>query len=634
MRPILYPANETAFDSNGLGILSDAISCSVVESLNSKFELSLKYPVSGLHCGSITYRSIILAKPNLVSQPQPFRVYRMVPTSAGTVTVYARHIAYDLLGLPVSPFKSYGGAKNALYQMTRHTAFECPFTFTSDRVSSVDEFQLDTPRAAWRCLGGQEGSVLDVFGGEYEFDRWNITLHNRRGADRGVSIRYGKNLSTLEQDKNCAECYTGVYPFWQDAEGNLVELYPPIVEAPGTYSYTNILTLDCSQYFEERPTTEELKERAEKYISDHDIGVPKVSWKIQFIPLEQTDEYRNYAQIERVLVGDEVAVCFPEMNVDATARVVTVDYDPIGERYNSVTLGSVQSNLAQTLAQQAADIQRKPSLSLVQAITMTLTGRILGAKGGAVRLLDTDGDDLPDTLYVADDPDPDKAVKVWRWNYEGWAGSLNGYNGPFTVGATLEDGLLATAVTAANLVAGTIQSADGGKTFFLDLDNGVLDMNATSLTIAGKSVSALIDEKMTQEDIFNALTNNGADQGIYLQDGKIYINLEYLGAGAISAENVTLDGLFEVWGTSTLGNRYLGGYIGYMTGSVDGGIITNGVAMYNADKSCYCIVTTEGIRLQGGSSSLYITKNGKITVGGDLEVAGSVTYAGTLSKSS
>lgn len=653
MIPILYPAHETAFASNGLGLLADAISCSVPEEINSKFELVLKYPVKGIHYSEIDYRTIILAQPDPITRAQPFRVYRMVPSSAGTVTVYARHLAYDLLGVPVAPF-SINGVSAALNGLKQNAATDCPFSFSTDKTAS-GFFSVKVPTPAWRCLGGQEGSILDTYGGEFQFDRWVVRLRNQRGADRGVTIRYGKNLTSLEQDKNCAEVYTGVYPFWTDPEGVVTELYDPIVQAAGTYNFTNVLPLDCTQYFAERPTQEQLRARAEKYIRDNDIGVPKVSWKIQFVSLEQTDEYREYTQLERVQLGDAVTVIFPEMNVNASARVVAVDYDPIGERYNSITLGSVRSSLAQTIVQQGQLIKDKPSQSWVQAISMTLTARILGAKGGAVRLLDTDSDGMPDTLYVADDPDPNKTVKVWRWNYEGWAGSKSGYAGPYILGATLEDGLLAEAVTAANLVAGTIKSADDGKTFFLDLDNGVLNMQATSLKISGKTVGAIAAdeaeaaadaalsdakdyaddaalaaiEAQTQQDIFNILTNNGQDQGIYLQDGKIYINVEYLMAGQLRADRITLNGLFEVRGGQ---QSYLGGYMGYMQGSFQG-FSTDGVAMYNKNKSCYVIATDVGVRLQAGDIDVYLTtEDAFVKVNGDLRVAGNISYTGELAK--
>ena len=464
MKPILYSEQETKFVTNGIGILSDAVDCNVDTQLNGIYELELQYPVTGIHFESISQRAIILAKADPVSEPQPFRIYRITKPMNGKVKVYARHIAYDLMGVPVAPFTA-GSAPEAMQKLKQNAATDCPFSFWTDKAAPAT-MKAEIPTVAWNLLGGMQGSILDTYGGEYEFDRWDVKLYNHRGTDRGVAIRYGKNLTSLEQDENIANCYTGIYPYWTNAEGKLVQLDEKVVKAEGTFSYTRIKTVDFSEEWIEEPTQEMLRAKAEKYVQDNDIGKPAVSWKIEFVALEQTEEYKGSELLEQILLGDTVTVVLPELSIDVSARAVAARYKPLLDRYAYVTLGSVKANIANTIAQQQQEIAKKPSVSYVQAIAMTLTATILGAKGGAVRLLDTDSDGMPDTLYVADNADPNLAVKVWRWNYEGWAGSKNGYNGPFIIGATLEDGLLAEAVTA-----GVLKSKDGGV--YIDLDNGV-----------------------------------------------------------------------------------------------------------------------------------------------------------------
>lgn len=476
MIPILYDQAETLFDTNGLGILADTIDATVEEEVNGVYELEMKYPVKGILFSEIVRRSIILAKPDPISNPQPFRVYRITKPLNGIVRVYARHIAYDLKGVPVSPFAASGTAAS-LQGLKNNAVSQCPFEFFTDKTAS-GTFAVAVPSAIWSLLGGQRGSVLDVFGGEYQFDRWKVNLLTRRGADRGVSIRYGKNLTSFEQDENCASCCTGIYPYWKDSAGNLVELPEKIVLAAGDYGYEDIRPIDFSSDWDAAPTEEQLRERTEKYISDNEIGVPSVSWTVGFAALEQTEEYKGMALLERVLLGDTVHVEFPEMNVSASARAVRVKYKPLLDRYDSITLGKVKSNLADTIVKQKQEISQKPSTQdMTSIINDKLSVTIPGINGGAVRLLDTNGDGNPDELYIADNADPALAVKVWRFNYEGWAASKNGYNGPFIFGATLDSGLLANFVTAAKLVAGTIQSKDG-ETFFLDLDNGILNIKA------------------------------------------------------------------------------------------------------------------------------------------------------------
>ena len=491
--PILYSATETDFSNNGLGILGDCVSCEVTEEANGIFELVMQYPMGGIHYEDIADRSIIKSKADQFRDPQLFRVYSISKPMSGIVTVSAEHISYDLSGIPVKPFSSES-VSLALVDLKDNAVVDCPFDFWTDKDTS-GTFRVSVPSSIRSRLGGVEGSILDVYGGEYEFDNYTVKLHNNRGMNRGVSIRYGKNLMDIKQEQNCASIATGIYPYWAgDVDGNtvLVELPEKIVNAPGTYNFVRIRTVDFTERFDAQPTVEQLRSIAENYVKSNNIGIPNVSLTVSFAQLEQTDEYKHLKLLEQVLLFDTVNVEFPALGVSATAKAIKIVYDSLADRVKSITLGSTKANIADTIATQKQEIEKKPSVSLVQSIAMTLTSAILGAKGGAVRILDTDEDGMADTLYVADDPDPALATKVWRWNYEGWAGSKTGYDGPFVLGATLEDGLLADAVTAAQLVAGTITSKDSGETFFLDLDNSILRMKALD-DLDGKYSSVSVD---------------------------------------------------------------------------------------------------------------------------------------------
>lgn len=490
--PILYSPVETDFSHNGLGILNDCVSCVVTEEANGIFELEMEYPMDGIHYEDILNRSIIKAKPDQFREPQLFRVYHKSKPLSGIVSVSAEHISYDLSGIPVSPFKAES-ASHAMQSLKNNAATECPFEFWTDKATS-GKFTVSVPSSIRSKFGGSSGSILDVYGGEFEFDNFKVKLHQNRGFNRGVSIRYGKNLTNIKQDENCSNVATGIYPFWANQDGELVELPEKIVNAEGTYNFSRVKTVDFSQDFEQKPTTEQLRERATRYVKNNRIGVPIVSTSVSFAQLEQSIEYKGLKILEHVGLFDDVNVVFPALGVQSTAKAVKLVYNVILDRVESITLGSVKQNIASTIATQTQEIEKKPSLSNVQKIASAISLSILGANGGAIRLLDTNGDGRPDELYVADNEDPTQAVKVWRWNYQGWAGSKNGYNGPFELGATLEDGILANAITAANLIAGTIKSADG-KTFFLDLDNGILEMEATMFKVGGKTVEDLVEDE-------------------------------------------------------------------------------------------------------------------------------------------
>lgn len=483
----LFESTASEFTTNGIGTIADAVSCYVTQTLNGAYELQMGYPITGMRYSDIQLRNIIVASVDPVSAEQPFRIYRVSKPLNGIVQVYARHIAYDLDGIVDAPF-SADNIADALTGLVGNAYGNCPFTFDTDKALATP-FALNTPSSIWGILSGVQGSILDTYGGEFEFNGMEVYLHTRRGTDRGVTIAYGKNLTSFQQDENNSNVYTGVYPFWTNEE-TVVTLPEQVINASGVYDFTRILSLDLSAEFETEPTEAELRSRATAYINDNNIGVPKVSWTISFAMLEQSEEYRNSTILTRVVLGDTVHVKFPRYNVTASARVVTVKWLPLLSRYDSVTLGSVRANLAQTIAVTQKDAEEKPSTSHVQTIASALAKGLLGAKDGFVRILDTNNDGSPDELIIADSADPATAVKIWRFNYMGWAASSDG-GSTWSMGATLEDGLLADFVTAARLTAGTIQSADG-STFFLDLDNGILNMDVSSLKLEGQDMSVII----------------------------------------------------------------------------------------------------------------------------------------------
>lgn len=486
MIPKLYSSSETTFVTNGIGVLSGINSCSVHQVLNGEYELQFNYPINGSRFKDLIERRIVTAKPDPISEDQAFRIYRIVKGLGDWVVVYAEHISYDLSGIPVNPF-SAPDVGTALMGIKSNAVVNTPFSFVTDKTTTA-KMSLTRPCSMKSALGGMEGSVLDTYRGEFEWDNFVVHLWNRRGTDRGVHIRYGKNLTDFEQDSQCSNMYTAVYPYWNNEEETLMGNLITVLENPG---YNRVLSLDLSDQFEKKPSIEELNETAKSYISSHSLDKPLVSWKISFQSLENTTEYAGKRLLESIYLGDTVHVNFEKLGISVDARAVETEYDPVLERYNSITLGSVRSNLSDTIVAQEKSIQQVPSESLIESISRRISSRITGINGGCVRLLDTNGDGEPDELYIADNPDPSKAIRVWRYNYAGWGASSTGYDGPFIMGATLEDGLLADFVTAAHLTAGIIQSRDR-KSFYLNLDTGVLTMDATSIALNGNQLGDFI----------------------------------------------------------------------------------------------------------------------------------------------
>lgn len=512
-----------------MGVLRDAVRCTVTEERNGAFELEMVYPITGQHYSSLALRGLILAKPNPYGEAQYFRIYKISRPINGQVTVNAQHISYDLSGIPVGPFKALN-AVDALQQLKSHAAVSCDYTFWTD-IQTVADFTVAVPGSLRSLLGGVEGSVLDVYGGEYEWDNTTVKLHSQRGTDRGVTIRYGKNLTDLTQEESCAEVYTGVYPYWVDSDGNVTQITgSPVVNVPdGQYDFVRVLTLDVSQDIKEQPTAAQLRQAALDYISANKVGVPKVSLTLSFAQLEQTAEYADMALLERVCLCDTVHVQFAKLGVSADARCIKTVYDALLERYDSVELGDARSSLANTVADMGKTVQstvNKTRSDLERAIDRA-TQLITGNLGGYVVLHSSTGADEPDEILVMDKPEIEKATKVWRWNLAGWGYSSSGYSGPYRLAATMDGAINADFITtgslsanlikagtmSANLIRGGVLQSTNGK-FVSNLDTGVTTFNGGlvvnsdnfnigsdgSVDITGKFTSTVSESKCVIDD--------------------------------------------------------------------------------------------------------------------------------------
>ena len=552
MIPILYSPTTTSFTTGGIGKLIDAGSCIVTEERNGSYELEMTYPITGHLYDEIKQRSIIFAKPSPAQSEQPFRVYRITKPLNKVVTIYAAHISYDLSGIPVKNFTSQS-VQAALTALTTSSVISNPFTFWSDKTNS-GVMEIETPTPCRTILS----NILDVYGGEYEFDKYTVKLHSLRGFDNGVSIKYGKNLTDLEQDENCSNVYTGVLPYWT---GNDTTVSGSVVNAPGTYDFTRILPVDFTSDFEEQPSTAQLDNAATNYISDNNIGIPEVNLTVSFVHLNQTEEYKNLGIFERVELGDTIKVEFAAMGVSSTARCVKTVYNTLLERYDNVELGEVKKSLADTISSQTSsiiDISKNSGVSsAVKAAIMAASEAITGQKGGSVILHDTRGGNKPNELLFLDNDDISQAQKVWRFNLSGFGYSSNGYEGPYTTAITRDGSIVADFITtgsmdAARITAGILKSKDGR--FLIDLTANTITMKNPR----GNTVFAF--------DGNGNLTISGtvyASAGEFT--GKITANSGSIGGFSIQGNNLVGDGVTlygNTYGRLTLGAVDIEGYNG------------------------------------------------------------------------
>lgn len=493
MMPILYRADETEFDTYGIGVLSDCTFCEVTEERNGAFECVMKYPLHGALFDEIKNDRVILVKPNDTSRSQPFRIYRITTPMNGIITVYAQHMSYDLSGIGVLCFESKSVSPQlALERIFSSTSSQHSFNCKTD-LSAPRAFSVDRPMSVRAVLGGTEGSVLDVWGGEYEWDMFDVILHSKRGKDNGVVIEYGKNLTSLEQDNDFSSVYTHLFPYAVIKNGDtesvvtLSEITIPIVE---TYAREKTLIKDFSTFFKDGETVTEdtLRAKAKSYIKQNLFGDETPTVKVSFEPLWQQPEYSQF--LEKVNLCDTVTVRHADMNIEVKTKVIETVYDALAEKYSSITLGTAKSNFVNTVAEikSTTDEIKKETDSfplLMNTAIKNATSLISGQQGGFVVMHTDSVTGKPYELLILDNENLYDARNVWRWNVGGLGFSKSGYNGPYETAITADGKIVANFITSGTLMAniikaGVISSAD--KSSWWDLESGEVHLSAYTKT--------------------------------------------------------------------------------------------------------------------------------------------------------
>lgn len=355
MIPILYDRTEASFESEGVARLAECSRCVVFEERNGIFEIEFDYPVTGKMFAEIEVGRIVCATHDDTQEPQPFDIYRKSEPIGGVVTFYGHHISYRLNEIAVKPFTATSCA-TAIAGLKTNSVGTNPFTFSTDKNVNA-AYKTTTPQSLRGLLGGQENSLLDVYGkGEYKFDKWAVQLLTNRGIARSTSIRYGKNLVDYTNEFDAADTYTAIYPYWfgSVSEGD-AEPQDVLITLPEYYITSGesvpsgrevIVPMDLSGEFESQPTVAQLRTRATAMLNDSDAWVPKQTITIDFVALWQTDEYKDVAQLQSVNLCDTVQVVMPMYNTSYRAKVIKTEYNTLLDRYNKLELGDQPSTYA------------------------------------------------------------------------------------------------------------------------------------------------------------------------------------------------------------------------------------------------------------------------------------------------
>lgn len=533
MIPILYKPDA----KTKIGWLAEASDCQCTEERNGVFELEFQYPMLGRYAADLVIDRYVKAKPNASAANQFFHIRKVSKPINGMFTVSCEHISYALSGYPVPTVSASGNAQVAINailtaaknQLGKDTGFSVATTDIT--LSSSIALTNVSARAA---LGGVSGSVLDVYGGEYEFDNHTIKLHKARGKDRGVRIAYGRNMTELKCDIDMDSAYTGIYGYVKNDNVNL-HSYKAVTNSSGINAKT--LIRDFSSDFsggDGEITQSGLDSAVSAYAAANDINSPTVSMTVSFVDLSQSPEYASFSALESVSLCDTVQIYHKDLNINIKAKVIKTVYDVLRERYTSIDLGSPRANFADVIKQtvnETKDLRGQLVLAksdLTAAYEKAIadaTAAITGNSGGYVRLNPSQN---PQEILIMDTPDISTAKNIWRFNLSGFGHSSGGYSGPYRTAVTQDGHIVAdfidTGILTANIIkAGIMQSANGEFSF--NLESGHIE--ASDINITGGDINLDGGQLSIENSGFKTDLSSGYLQMYYTTNMQTGANYEY-----------------------------------------------------------------------------------------------------------
>lgn len=449
MRPILYEQNERVFDTNGMGILHDAISAEVTEVRNSEFELELKYPVGGEWAKALTQNRYILVKPNDYDEPHAFRIYEVEKeVDSNQITVKAVTKTDELSGNIIKPLSIKSATPSGAWEQLKRVAVDpIEYNFISD-IQTAKDTKMDI-RNVLNAIAGEEGSFIDTWGGEIKRTNNTIYLYSKRGKDHVTTIRPRKNLKNVKVKSSMAGKFTRILPyvtFTPEGEGEAEQvIYGDIIKSPhyDDYFVKRIVPLDLSSEFNDSgtpakegekkkaPTPAQVTAKAQSYFTskNKDADKPDLSVEVEMIPLQDSTEWdrRIIQALEKIQLCDTVDVYVPKIDCDVTVKVRKIVYDALRERIIKIEASSSGSGRASLADQQKAQWQ--------DLTNKVINNALYGEKDGLIHTILTSANNKNKNFYGPEEPPREKVskddlwfkpvggegeVEMWRFDGEQW----------------------------------------------------------------------------------------------------------------------------------------------------------------------------------------------------------------------
>ncbi len=478
MIPVIFKPGEKDFTTNGLGRLIDATRCEITEEANGKYELEMDYPAISRFSDYFENGYQIKAKPNDLEEYHIFEIKQTFKdTFTNSIVIYAQSRTYKLGNRQVRlvTVDNRNGAE-AMRLIEQNMDEPCDIKLYSDiNTASSTVFEA---RNVLNCIAGEQGSLLQYWGGEIKREPFKLSLLRRRGRDNVGTVRYGKDLKGLTIKFDWQSIVTKVLPFAElqsGADGTSQRIYGEAVKSEYINKYPDVYA-QYVQFTEDQGVKDlsSLNKVAGKYFTTLYPGSdkPKVSIELEIEKLTDSEEAKEFAKMRNYNLFDTFTVYHKFYDIDIQTKVTGIVYDALAEKTIKITAGDIQVAFYK---QQSQDFQEAIK-TLTKKDYMSnfidyITDLINGVKGGSILQYPKN---RPHTLYFMDTDSTDTAKNVIAINNQGIGFSTTGWKGPFRNAWTIDGILNADFIRAGKIRSDIFETSFNAYGDILRLVNGAL----------------------------------------------------------------------------------------------------------------------------------------------------------------